>query len=197
MNPNAPQKRSLIPGGPKQRMVIFGVGIAIVIIVLLMVILSVVNSGSSATDDLVVLAQKQNEIARIAEIGSSKASGPAAKKLSALGYSTTTTDQKALVSYLAKNKRKVGDKELSRAQDKTIDNDLTAAESNGRFDEVFVEGMGKLMVEYQKSLQNSYQTVGSSGKQVLKTSFDNVTLILNDPAVGLAQNTGQTSDTSL
>lgn len=198
MNPGTPQKKSLIPGGPKQRMLIFGVGIAAVVVILLVIIASIIGGGSSATDDLVVIAQKQNEIVRVASIGNTKAASPEAKKLAALAAATTTSDQKAMLDYLAKNKRKVSDKQLVLSQDKDIDNELSSAETNGRFDDVFIKGLAELMIDYQKSVQSSYQTVGSNGKQVLKTSFDNVTLILNDPGLGLAKTTGQTSsDTQL
>lgn len=90
------------------------------------------------------------------------------------------SDQNSLINYLAKQKRKIKDKELKLLTDKKTDQELTAASSNGRYDEVFTQIITEKLAEYQKSLETQYGSVGPKGKEVIKQSNDNVTLILKD-----------------
>lgn len=182
MNPGQPQKKSLIPlpGGSKAKMIVLGLGITTIVIILLVVIMSIFSSSDPAVESLVKITQQQNEIIRIADDGNRKAGNEDAKKLATMSYMTITTDQKEIVGYLAKQKRKVKDKELSLLTDKKTDSDLAAASSNGRYDEVFNRILKQKLTEYQASLKGSYDNIGDKGKAVLSKSYDNVTLILKD-----------------
>lgn len=180
MNPQQPQKKSLIPGGPKTRMVIVGLIIATVVIILLAVVLSMFNSGDSTTEALVKIAQQQNEIIRIADDGTKKAGSTEAKKLATMSYMTIKTDQNNLISYLAKQKRKVKAKELGLLVDKKTDSSLATASSNGRYDEIFTQIIIEQLKNYQSSLQNASTNVGKNGKEILAKSYENVNLIIKD-----------------
>lgn len=180
MNPQKPQKKSLLPGGPKAKMIIFGLVIATVVIILLAVILSLFRSGDSTTESLVKVAQQQNEIIRISEDGTKKAGSEKAKKLATMTHMTVTTDQNNMINYLSKQKRKVKSKELGLLANKKTDSELAAAASNGRYDEVFTQIIKEKLEEYQSSLKSAYDTVGPNGKEVTSKSYDNVTLILQD-----------------
>ncbi len=180
MNPQKPQKPSLLPGGPKARMIIVGLVIATIVIVLLAVILSLFSGSDSTTESLVKVAQQQNEIIRISEDATKKSSGEKTKKLATVTFMTVTTDQSTMINYLSKQKRKVKSKELALLTDKKTDSDLSAATSNGRYDEVFTEIILEKLAEYQTSLKSSYDNVGTQGKEVISKSYDNVTLIIQD-----------------
>jgi len=45
---------------------------------------------------------------------------------------------------------------------------------------VFTQIITEKLAEYQKSLETQYGSVGPKGKEVIKQSNDNVTLILKD-----------------
>ena len=84
---------------------------------------------------------------------------------------------KQLNNYLAKQKRKVKDKELVLLTDKKTDQELTAASSNGRYDEVFL----KLLQKNLQSIKITRSTIWQcwlKGKKVIKQSNDNVTPFL-------------------
>jgi hypothetical protein len=180
MNPGKPQKPSLIPGGPKVKMIVIGLGVTTIVIILLVVIISLFSGGDSTTEALVKIAQQQNEIVRVSEEGAKKAGGEKTKKLATTVNLTVTTDQNSMVAYLAKQKRKVKPKELKLLTNKKTDAELAAASSNGRFDEVFTQIMLEELTEYQASLKSSYNSVGTKGKDVVNKSYENVTLILKD-----------------
>ncbi len=180
MNPGKPQKPSLLPGGPKVKMIITGIVVATIVIILLAIILSLFSGSDSTTESLVKVAQQQNEIVRISADGTKKAGSEKAKKLATMTYMTVTTDQNTMIDYLARQKRKVKSKELGLLADKKTDGELSAAASNGRYDEVFTQIITEKLTEYQSSLKSSYDSVGAKGKEVTKKSYDNVTLILQD-----------------
>lgn len=180
MNPGKPQKKSLLPGGPKVKMIIIGLAITTIVIILLAVILSLFSGSDSTTESLVKVAQQQNEIVRISEDGTKKAGSEKAKKLATMTYMTVKTDQNSMIDYLAKQKRKVKSKELGLLADKKTDSQLSAASSNGRYDEVFTQIITEKLTEYQGSLKSSYDSVGTKGKDVVSKNYDNVTLILQD-----------------
>lgn len=179
MSPQKP-KKSLLPGGPKMRMILMVTGVAVVAIVLILIVLSMFSGGSSNTEQLVKVAQQQNEIIRISTEASKKAGGEKTKILATLTSSTITTDQKKVIDYLAKNKKKLKNKELTLLTSKKTDAELTAAAQNGRYDEVSSRIITTQLTDYQTMLQSSYTQVGPKGKEMLEQSFSNVSLILKD-----------------
>lgn len=180
MNPQQPQKKSLLPSDPKLKMIFLGLGVVSVAIILLIVIMNLFSGGNSSTESLVKITQQQNEIIRIATDGNRKAGSEKAKKLSTTTFLTVTTDQKALIDYLAKQKRKLKPSELSLLTDKKADKDLSDASSNGRYDEVFTQIMGEKLSKYQSSLKSSYGDTSKKGQEILNQSYNNVDLILKD-----------------
>ncbi len=181
MNPQQPQKKSLLPtGNPKLRMILIIVGIITVLVVIVVIATALLSGGSGATDKVVTLTEQQNEIIRIAAIGNTKAGGTQAKKLAAITSSTITTDQVNTLSYLSKQGRKVKSKELSKTQNKKTDSDLAAAEQNGRFDEVFMRTLLQQLKDYQSNLQSTSPTLGKNGQELLKKNINTTVLILND-----------------
>lgn len=179
MNPQKPQKKGLIPPmSPKQRMFAF-IGVGGVGLILILMLASLLFGGSpSGTESTVAIAQQQTEIVRIASLGNQKAGGTQAKTLAALTASTISSDQKKTIDYLAKQNRKVKEKELRLKEDKKADADLTAAESNGRFDEVFTRILIEKLNAYKQDLQSYYSELGPSGKALFDQHFKNVDLIL-------------------
>jgi hypothetical protein len=180
MNPGTPQKKSLLPGGPKAKMAVLFGGIGLVVVLLLIIILSVLSGGSSATDNLVTVARKQNEVIRVADVGTKEATDETTMKLATMTQLVVTTDQKAMIDYLGKEGTKVDAKTLAIGTDTTIAKKLEAAESNGRFDETFTEIILTLLKDYQKSLRTGYEGLGKNGKQIIDQSYENVSLILED-----------------
>ncbi len=175
------KKKSLFPSGsPKQRIIMIVIAVLVGLIGVVLLYLVFFSGGSSNTAPVVAVAQKQTEIIRIAAIGSSKAGGTDAKKLAAITSITVSTDQQKTIAYLAKQGKKIKGKELSATASATVDSDLTAAERNGRFDEVFVRTLTEKLKDYQTSMETAFPTLGNTGKELLTQNNKNVTLILTD-----------------
>lgn len=175
----APPKKNFLIGGSQTKTIIAFLSIVIVLVIFAVIGFSMLNSNDSTTEPLVKITQQQNEIIRIANSSTGKAKSQKAIQLATVSSIAITTDQKALIAYLAKQKRKVTPKELILLKNKKADNILTTANNNGRYDDAFLQVMNELLTDYQKSLQASYNNVGKNGKEILSKSFDNVTLILS------------------
>lgn len=175
----APAKKSFLIGGSQTKTIIAFLSIVIILVIFAVIGFSMLNSNDSTTEPLVKITQQQNEIIRVANSSTGKAKSQKAIQLATVSNITITTDQKALIAYLAKQKRKVSPKELILSKSKKTDDILTTANNNGRYDDAFLQIMNDLLVDYQKSLKASKNNVGKNGQEILSKSFDNVTLILS------------------
>ncbi len=181
MNTGQKPRRSILPSGsPKQRLIIYIILGAIGLLAVIMLYALLFAGGDPNTEKIVSIAKQQNEIIRVANIGNRKATGQDTKKLAALTASTVSSDQKQTIDYLSKLKRKINQKELNASTNKENDAALTAAEQNGRFDEVFKDTLTELLIEYRSDLQSVQPNLGSNGKELFEKSFRNVSLILSD-----------------
>ena len=176
MNENAKPKRNLFPKGnsKNQRILIFGIGIALFFL-LGIVLYSVLTASSSAgTTDMVNAAQQQQEIARIADIGIEKAKETDTKNTAIITAETIRSDQVALVAYLNKNGKKLSVKELSITRNGQTDTSLTEAEQINQFDSTFTSTLAKQVSKYQSTLKDAHDhTSSNAGKKILERMYNN------------------------
>lgn len=170
----APQKSGFLTGNSKRkRMLIVGIGVLLLVIIASVMISVFQNANKPNTEQLLVVLQDQQEIIRIAEIGSSKAKGSDTLNYSTTVLQTVRSDQKSLQEALGKN-FKVSSKILAAKQSKKTDEQLTAAEQTNRLDETVKEILEKHIKTYRTNLRAAYD--GSSSKKtrdVLQAAFNN------------------------
>lgn len=169
-----PQKSGFLTGNSRRkRMLIVGIGVLLLIIIASVMISVFQNANKPNTEQLLVVLQDQQEIIRIAEVGSSKAKGSDTLNYSTTVLQTVRSDQKSLLEALGKN-FKVSSKVLAAKQSKKTDEQLTAAEQTNRLDETVKEILEKHMKTYRTNLRTAYD--GSSSKKakdVLQAAFNN------------------------
>ncbi|MCA9337445.1 hypothetical protein KC951_01915, partial [Candidatus Saccharibacteria bacterium] len=140
----------------------------------------VFGNSNSNTDQLLGIGKQQTELIRIASVGEQKATGETAKSLAINTKLTITSQQTALSNYLKSNgKKKLSAKDLTGAENSDANTQLANAETNGRFDDVFIDVMNETLADYQASLKNTYSTVsGNTAKQLLSTDYEQVSILL-------------------
>ncbi|MEO6513279.1 MAG: hypothetical protein ABIR37_01220 [Candidatus Saccharimonadales bacterium] len=177
VNNNVPSKRPA-----SKNMLLVVVGAAVLVIVLAWIILSLAFGGSSsATAPLVTIAQEQTEIVRIAKLAddSSHLSSQDTRNFSKTTRLTVGSDQAKLVAFLAKNGKKLNEKQLAGKQSATTDAALDAAATSGTYDSTLVSTLQTQLKTYQTSLQQAFTgATSSSEKTLLKAEFDNATLLI-------------------
>lgn len=177
---NKPGKRSLLPtGGSKQSRIMMVVGIVLAISIVGVVIMAVLNGiDNSQKQDWLTLAQKQQEIIRISEVGATKAQGRDTKNLATTTKLTLESSQ-ALVNKLAKsNGANVSSKALLVGKNAKTDADLKTAEQTNQFDTAFQDILKNELNEYQALLKKLHD--GSKSKTTkagLSSAYNNANIL--------------------
>jgi hypothetical protein len=179
MNPGGPApKKSLLPSDKKKKMLLFVGGGVTLLIVLLMLISILSNRPNDITEQLVTIAKQQNELIRIAEIGTEKARTTDAQNLAVTTRLSLSSQQQNLLGIVGQNGKKLSGKELSESADARNDQLLNDAEQNNRFDEVFKELLETEIAAYQKNLESVFfQTDSKSTKDALSSHYNSASLL--------------------
>lgn len=173
MNNGQPAKKSLLPGGGSKqgRIIIVVVSAMVVIMVIIIVIGLINNAGKADTSALVTAAKQQQELIRVAKIGSEKAKAQAAKNIAIttqLALESEQAEMKAAIEAAGLKANKV----LVGSVNAKTDQALTAAEQNNRFDEEFLSIMTKSLTDYQRAVKAAYDNATSKKlKDALSTQF--------------------------
>jgi len=162
----------------KKRLVL-AVGGGLGLLVVISIVMSLVLGGGGAKkDQLVALAQQQNELIRVAEIGVEKGRNAQARQLAVTAQLSLTSEQAALQSALKTQGVKVGNKELIAGKNTKTDTKLTQAEQTNRFDEVFLEHLKGELVSYQKNLKTAYDEASSKKfKDALAAQYEKAAIL--------------------
>lgn len=160
------------PAGPskKQRIITVVGGAAVLILLVFGGVTYFQNANKPKSGLLVVVLQDQQEVIRVATIGSKKAKGTEALNYSATVLATIQSDQKTLAKLVGK----VDNKILNAKQNSDTDKLLTNGEQTNRFDEVMLEKLRSMMTQYRKDIVAAYD--GNDGKKTraaLKQAVDN------------------------
>ncbi len=157
--PTAPRKqRPLFSGGNKVVKVVF---VAVVLVVVLIAYSVFSNLTKTNYDAVVRLAERQQEIVRVSNLGLASAQDPATRVYVSTIASTTQSEQYATVAFLSKKQIKVSPSVLALKQDSSIDTSLKSAQQNNTYDKVLTDTLNDLLLSYQKA-QKEVTDVGKS-----------------------------------
>ncbi len=191
MQPNNGQYDFIMsPGGGKQPKGLLGgsmnnkkfIAIASggVLLLLLLITMLFSGGGPSNADLLLKVAQRQNELIRVAGIGVKEARGTDALNLARTVELNLKSDQTPLLEALKAQKVKVNPKQLTMSSSSETTKMLTEAAQNNRFDEAFVTFIQAELLNYQKDLKEAYSTSTKSAlKDTLKRQYDNASVLIS------------------
>lgn len=182
---DAPKKKGLFSFGGfggRQRIlaIIIAVGVGLCVVVLLF---SLLTGGSNTTTELVSLAQEQTELIRVANVGIDKARTTEGKNLAVTASLSVTSSRTKVMALLAKQHKKLKDKQLALKQSANTDKALETAALNNRFDETFIQTMNDSLQKYQAHLKQIYDMSKSkSEKEVLNEAYGGAALMITGTA---------------
>lgn len=158
------------------------------IAVILGVILLFVIGGTLATKlipssdiapQLINLVQEQQEIIRVAKLGTDNANELSVRSLAFNAQLGVTSSQSDLMTYMGSIGTKVGKKQLGLKQDSKTDELLTNAKATSTYDSAFSGVMKTQLTAYQADVQAAYKAAtGKKAKEVLAKNYDAATLLL-------------------
>lgn len=156
----------------KTRLAFVGMGVGVLLVIVIAFSL-LLNRGPSNKDQLLRLAQQQQELIRVSEIGVKKARNRQAQDLAITAQLSLTSEQGPLQAALKSQGVKVSSKQLNAGKDAKTDERLTQAEQTNRFDEEFLEYLQAGLLDYQKNLKAAYDAAQSrSFKETLAAQYD-------------------------
>lgn len=177
-NPENNRRKINFGNTPKQRMVIVGVLIVLLIVVSIVVI-SVFNRAANAQKQrLSEIAQTQTEIIRISEIGDKESSNIDTLSMAVNTRLTMESDLQETNSLLAKHGVKLKDSTLKLKENEATDTALERAVINNQFDDEFTSIIEKQLQDYGRLIQDAYENGNSAEKQVLQRNYDDLELLL-------------------
>lgn len=178
----APKKKLLSSGSSKgQRIAIFAIGIILLFILLMLFFSFLTGSSKPNTDQLTKVMQQQVEIARVSQLGIQTASSDSAKSTAAKTQIVIDSQYTALSAAVKQRKIKISTKQLGAGKNSKTDQTLKTAQSNGRYDDAFVQQTRTSLEEYQKTLKTAYAGSKSKGiKDLLNQDYSDVGVLLEE-----------------
>lgn len=176
-------KKSLLPmpGGKKGRIVIV-VGVLVGLAILASLVMAVFNGLDSAVkQDWLTLAQKQQELIRISDIGSTKAQNRDTKNLATTTKLSLEGSQSTINSLAKKNGAVINSKSLALGKSAETDAALKTAEQTNQFDATFQLVLKNELNEYQLLIKKLYDgTTSKSTKSGLQSAFLNAGILATE-----------------
>ena len=158
-----------------------GVGLIIVIVMLASLIFS---GGPDITQRLVSIAQRQQEITRISEIGIDNARDSDVRQFATTTRSAMRSSQNDIVDLIeARAGRRVSQSQLRATESAQITQDLETARQANRFDIAFAETILSELTDYQTLLGIvARETSSANERGVLQALDREVTVLINQLA---------------
>lgn len=159
-------KLLLIIGGAVGFMIIAAVGVNLFL------------SSKTNLDDLVAIAQTEQEVVRVSVEGKNANSQPI-KNAAMSTQLSVKSQQQAWLTFLQKYRRKVKAEELALKKSTKTDQQLTAAQQTSTFDTTYTTVMRSQLDAYAAQLKQAYS--GATNKQertLLNSQYQGVQLLL-------------------
>ncbi len=173
------EKKGPLGGMSLVKRILFIIGGLAVVTILLILATSLFSSKDSINSRLFTVAQEQQEIIRVAGLGSAKATGSDARNLALNTQLSLTTNQKAVFTYITEHKGKVDDKLLGAKADTATDKLLETAATNNTYDATLVQTLHSQLVTYRTNLNTTYQQVsGKNARTLLADSYKAADLLI-------------------
>jgi hypothetical protein len=175
-----PNLLPVTPGSSLRNRILVVVAAGVLLIALIAILASFfIRDSKSTITEMTEIAKQQQELIRVATLGTQNARTANGMNLAVTAKSTLESDQKATVAYLTSQKQKIDQKTLALGKNSQTDSLLTLAEQTNKFDETFTEIMRSELTKYQAQIKKTHDSATSKkAKQVLADNYAHVGALL-------------------
>ncbi len=178
MNADQKPKGKFNFGGSRATQLLVGAVAIALLFIIGLIIYGVVAPKDSTTTLFVALTQDQQEIVRVATLGS-QASAEETKGLANNTMLSVGSDQTALLSYLGSKGVKVDPKILILKQDSKTDSTLKSATATNTYDAALTNAISSNLETYMRDIQSAYEKATSpQAKKLLNDDYAHAQLLL-------------------
>jgi hypothetical protein len=177
---NQPQAKRGLPMAGSSKIVKIIIGV-VAAVLLLVIFSSLSGRKSGGTQDMVGAVARNQEILRVTQLAQTQFQllDPGTQALAATVSSSLTSDQQAMVKYLASSKTKLSKLQLAADTDKSTDAQLQSAQQNNQLDSAYQSYVKSALVKYQNDLQTAFKSLGPKGQAIVKNAYQSASVILN------------------
>lgn len=163
----------------KTERIIFVSTIGLTVLIVFGVFFSMLLSSPSAKEQYLEIAQRQQEIIRIAEEGQDISRNREVSSIAVTTKSTISSSQLRTIQAIEQDGEKVSKNELGGRESNQTTSRLNTARQANRFDQVFIEILIQEIIEYQQALERTYDRSNSqSARTMLQEMYENANLLL-------------------
>ncbi len=163
----------------KTRIIIVAAGGGILLLFISLMMALIFGGGTDMTERFVNLAQRQEEITRIADIGTSKARSQQALNIAITTKASVESSQRQVISNVASKGRSLRTADLRLLESQSTTTELESAEQANRFDAVFVEIMQNELASYIEAIRRAADEATGNDLALLQELFDEAVLLHN------------------
>ncbi|HXY18314.1 MAG TPA: hypothetical protein VEH48_02760 [Candidatus Nitrosopolaris sp.] len=180
-DPQAPRRRFSLPGGSGAMKILFGLLGVLVIVIIFAVVAG--GGGPSNAQQLVAVAGRAQEIARVSSLLQQQSNDPNTQYLAATAQIALTSEQYRITGYLKAHKVKVSPAQLAAYQNKNTDSQLITAKQNNDLEETFDAYLKSSLEAYQASLQTASKGASKTVLPILQDANASTQVLLAAPEI--------------
>jgi hypothetical protein len=193
-NPNKPGRRGLGLGNSTAQRLLVVLGGVFVLVIIVVIIAKLLSHTTNALPALTAVGEQQQELIHLtgSTEGTSSGSGSAPtlstdhQNVQATIQLVLTSNQTQLLTYLSSNHYKVKTALVTGYANSSLDQQLTAAATNGSYDATFASIIQSQLNSYETALKQAYlQVTGPKGRAMLNSDYSQAQLLqqqLTSPA---------------
>jgi biopolymer transport protein ExbB/TolQ len=179
MNEQKSKKRIIPTANTKRKRIILVVSGIILVFIIAIVTTTILSGISNQTEkNLKLLAEQQNEIIRISNIGIKNAQDTPTQILARTTSLTFESDQHRVINYLKTQKQKMSTAELALKKNTQTDTQLNQAAQSNQFDKTFNQVITTQLIDYQKAVKQTYDSAtGKNARKLLNDLYSDINVL--------------------
>lgn len=164
VNPEQPAKRPFLGGNSTKSRLILVMSIVVILLIIGFVVTGILSSmNNKGTNQLKAVYAEQQELIRIAQFGAKDARSSDTRNFAITTLFTAQTSQQEINTILTKRGVKLKPEEVNAKLNTKIEEVLTGASANNRYDQTMQDLLEKQIGSYNQSLQSAFNS--NDGKQ--------------------------------
>lgn len=163
----------------KTRILVVAIGSGLLLIAALLFAAIISRAGGINSSDLVGVAQRQMELARISQAPVTGADTQATQDFAATMMLSLISEQQVILHFLAQNGTSVNGQVLQARQSSLTDKTLKNAQTSGTYDQTYISIAREQLQSYVQALKTAYHNAPTKAEQqLLQDTYDQAQLLI-------------------
>lgn len=163
----------------KTRILIVASGAGVLLVLVSLFAALIFGGSNDTTQNFIGLAQRQQEIIRIADIGAQHARNQETRSAAITARTAITSSQQRVVNNVASKGIQLRRADVEIRENPQTTKELATANQANRFDETFIKILQSELREYQSSVELTATHIGGTDLELLRSLNDEINVLLD------------------